>query len=298
MVRRRIGLSAGDRVFNVLNYAFLRLWLLAIAYPLYFIIIASFSDPFAVKQGRVVLYPVSFTLKAYREVFLYQDVWTGYANSVFYTVVGAAINVFMTVLAAYRLSRKDFWGRNAIMAIFTFTMFFSGGLIPYYLIVRNLGMLNTRWAMIVPGAMSVFFVIMTRTFFQSNIPEELYEASTMDGCSDVRFIASIVLPLSGPVLAVIALYYAVGHWNAFFNALIFLKRDKLFPLQIFLRNILLMNQANLDRLHDLDELVRRQDLIDLLKFALIIVASVPVLLIYPFAQRYFVRGVMIGAIKG
>jgi len=298
VVRRRIGLSAGDRVFNVLNYAFLRLWLLAIAYPLYFIIIASFSDPFAVKQGRVVLYPVSFTLKAYREVFLYQDVWTGYANSVFYTVVGAAINVFMTVLAAYRLSRKDFWGRNAIMAIFTFTMFFSGGLIPYYLIVRNLGMLNTRWAMIVPGAMSVFFVIMTRTFFQSNIPEELYEASTMDGCSDVRFIASIVLPLSGPVLAVIALYYAVGHWNAFFNALIFLKRDKLFPLQIFLRNILLMNQANLDRLHDLDELVRRQDLIDLLKFALIIVASVPVLLIYPFAQRYFVRGVMIGAIKG
>ena len=184
------------------------------------------------------------------------------------------------------------------MGVFAFTMFFSGGLIPYYLIVRNLGMLNTRWALLIPGAMSVFNVIITRTFFQTNIPEELYEASTMDGCSDVRFIASIVLPLSGPVLAVIALFYAVGHWNSYFSALIFLKRDKLFPLQIFLRNILLMNAVNLERLHDLDELVRKQDLIDLLKFALIIVASVPVLIIYPFAQKYFVRGVMIGAIKG
>jgi ABC-type glycerol-3-phosphate transport system permease component len=201
-------------------------------------------------------------------------------------------------MAAYPLSRRDFYGRKMIMGLFVFTMLFSGGLIPFFLVVRGLGLYNTRLALLIPGAMSVWNMILTRTYFMANIPDELYEASVIDGCSDVRFIIRVVIPLSGPILAVIGLFYAVGHWNSYFGALIFLKNKNLFPLQIFLRNILLLNQVDFERLKDIDEMIMKQDLVDLLKYALIIVASVPVLLVYPFVQKFFIRGVLLGSIKG
>ena len=295
---KRTKLPLGDRFFVIANYAFLTIWLLVIIYPLIYIVSASLSDPFAVKSGRVLLYPVEPTLRAYRAVFQYPDVGIGYFNSFFYAIVGTAINLFVTVIAAYPLSRKDFYGHKAITGIFVFTMLFSGGLIPFFLVVRNLGMYNTRMALLIPGALSVWNMILARTYFRVNIPDELYEATVIDGGSDIRFIRSVVLPLSGPILAVVGLFYAVGHWNSFFGALIFLKRKNLFPLQIFLRNILLLNQVDLDRVQDIEEMMMKQDLVDLLKYALIIVASVPILLIYPFAQRYFVKGVLLGSLKG
>jgi ABC-type glycerol-3-phosphate transport system permease component len=293
-----IKLTRADRAFNIANTLFLFLWFIAVAYPLYYIIIASFSDPLMVKTGKVGLWPVRPTFVAYEAVFTYPDIPLGFLNSMIYTVLGTFINVTMTVLAGYPLSRKELYGRNLIMGIFTFTMLFSGGLIPLFLVVRKLGLFNTRWAMVIPNAMAVWFVIIARTFFRSNIPDELYEASSMDGCSDIRFIRSVVLPLSGPILAVLALFYAVGHWNSYFDALIYLRKKNLFPLQIFLRNILLLNQVDLESLEDIEEMIQKQDLVDLLKYALIVVASIPVLIIYPVAQRHFVRGVMIGAIKG
>ena len=281
--QRKVRLTRADRMFTIANTAFLMFWLAIVAYPLYYIIIASFSDPFMVKSGRVTLLPVQPTLEAYRAVFTYPDVPLGFLNSFIYTTFGTLINITLTVLAGYPLSRRELYGRNLIMGIFTFTMLFSGGLIPLFLVVRYLGIFNTRLAMVLPNAMAVWFVIIARTFFKSTIPDELYEASAMDGCSDVRFIWSVVLPLSGPIIAVLALFYAVGHWNSYFNALIFLRRKELFPLQIFLRNILLLNQIDLNRLETLDEMMRKQDLVDLLKYALIVVASIPVLLIYPIA---------------
>lgn len=296
---RHIRLSTPDLIFTLLNYLFLGAWLFVILWPLLFIISASFSDPAAVDAGQVWLLPVRPRLDGYAAVFRYQEVWSGYANSLFYAVVGTTVNLVMTIAAAYPLSRKNFFGRNLFMAIFAFTMFFSGGLIPFYLVVRGLGLLNTRAAMIIPTALSVWNVIIARTFFQNTIPSELLESAQMEGCTDLRFIRSIVVPLSGPILAVLALFYAVGHWNSYFNALIFLNDPNKFPLQIILRKILVMNQTdwktpfvNVANVHKREELQR------LLKYSLIIVASAPVLMIYPFAQRYFVKGVMIGALKG
>ena len=292
-------LAAGDRGFVVANYTFLALWLVAILFPLLFILAASFSHPTAVVAGRVWLWPVEPTLLGYEAVFEYRKVWSGYANSVFYAVVGTCINVAMTIAAAYPLSRRSFFGRNVLMAVFTFTMFFSGGLIPLYLVVRSLGLLNLRAALLLPNALAVWNVIIARTFFQSNIPHELLEVSQLEGCSDYRFVLSIVLPLSGPIVAVLALFYAVGHWNAYFYALMFLNDPAKYPLQIILREILILNQVGFDSpITDTERFLDRQYLAQLLKFSLIIIASVPVLAIYPFAQRYFVKGVMIGALKG
>jgi ABC-type glycerol-3-phosphate transport system permease component len=231
-------------------------------------------------------------------VFKNQQVWIGYGNSIFYTFVGTGINLLLTITAAYALSRRDFFGRNAVMGIFVFTLLFNGGLIPTYLLVKDLGMLDTRWALLLPNAVVVYNMIVARTFFQNQIPYELLEASQLDGCSDFRFFWSIVLPLSGPIVAVIALWYAVQHWNSYFHALLFIRNERLFPLQIVLRNILLENRVeNLDRVA-LEDYAKREGLAQLLKYALIVVASVPVLLLYPFVQKYFVRGVMIGSLKG
>jgi multiple sugar transport system permease protein/putative aldouronate transport system permease protein len=300
MRERKIKYGRADSIFTIVSYALLAFAFLIVIYPLIYIVSASFSSPYAVMSGRVFLFPVEPTLNGYRAVFNSRQIWTGYANSAFYTIFGTSINIVMTILAAYPLSRKDFYGRNLIMAIFTFTMFFSGGLIPYYLLIRSLGILNTRWAMLIPGAMSVWNVIIARTFFQSNIPIELLDAAQIDGCNNIRFILKIVIPLSGPIIAVMTLWYAVGHWNSYFNALIFLKSAKLYPLQIILRNILIQNEISSDMLGavDIKKIAEMEGLRELLKYSLIIVASVPVLLIYPFVQKYFVRGIMIGAIKG
>lgn len=291
-------LSTGDRVFYSFVYLMLILILVVVGYPLIYILSASFSSPIAVSSGQVILWPVNPSIDGYEAVFKTKEVWLGYRNSIFYTVVGTAINVIITLVAAYPLSRRDMAGRGFLMFLFTFTMLFSGGLIPTYILLGKLGMINTVWALLIPGALGVHNMIITRTFFQSNIPSELLESAQIDGCSDFRFFLRMVLPLSKAVIAVITLYYAIGHWNEYFNAFIYLTDNRLYPLQIFLRNILLQNIIDPNVLLDEDAMAAKSGLADLLKFSLIVVASVPIMMIYPFVQKYFVKGVMIGSLKG
>ncbi|QHW30915.1 carbohydrate ABC transporter permease [Paenibacillus rhizovicinus] len=290
--------SVGDKLFLTLVYAFLGLVLLVVLYPLIYIVSSSFSSPQAVISGKVWLLPVDFSLAGYRAIFSNPQITTGYANSLFYTVVGVFINVGLTVMLAYPLSRSTFYGRNVIMGFLVLTMMFSGGLIPYYLTVKNLHLLDTRWAMLLPSAMAVWQVIIARTFFQTSIPKELGEAAELDGCTDLGFLWRVVLPLSKPILAVLVLMYAVSQWNAYFEALIFLKSQNLFPLQIILRNILILNSIDSSMMVDANKMAAMQGLRDLLKFSLIVVATVPILAIYPFVQKYFVQGIMIGSLKG
>ncbi|MGN7170463.1 carbohydrate ABC transporter permease [Paenibacillus cellulositrophicus] len=290
--------ARADRWFTLLNYAVLSIILIVVLYPLIFVVSASFSSSTAVLSGRVWLWPVEPTLEGYRAVFKNAMVVKGFINTMFYTVAGTGINLVFSVMAAYPLSRKDFRGRNGFMLLFVFTMMFSGGLIPSYLLVKDLGMIDTVWAMLLPAALSVWNVIIMRTYFQTTIPDELLEASQLDGCSDLRFLLRIVLPLSGPILAVIALFYAVGHWNQYFNAMIYLKRAELYPLQLVLRDILVQNEVNIDMLGDAKTAAARQGLRELLKYSLIVVTSFPLLVVYPFVQKFFVKGVMIGSLKG
>src|SRR4051794_11238734 len=225
----------GDRIFNVVNYTILTLFFLIVLYPLVYIVSASFSSTDAVVSGKVWLWPVDPGLKGYKAVFEYKAIWAGFGNSLFYTIVGTIVNIVLTIIAAYPLSRKDFIGRNAIMFIFVFTIMFSGGIIPNYLLVKDLGLLDSRWAMILPSAISVFNVIIARTYFQQTIPHEMLEAAQVDGCTDWKFLMKMVIPVSGPIIAVLALFYAVGHWNSYFNALLYLKDRGLYPLQLVLR---------------------------------------------------------------
>jgi multiple sugar transport system permease protein/putative aldouronate transport system permease protein len=293
-----IGETRADRVLSWVNYALLGAYLVIVLYPLLYILSASFSSPAAVTSGQVRLLPVEPTLIAYETVFKDPAIVRGFLNSIFYAVAGTAVNVVLTLLAAYPLSRKDLRGRGAIMFFFFFTTLFSGGLIPTYLVVKNLGLLNTPWAMILPGALSVWNVIITRTYFQTAIPEELRDAAMIDGASDFRFMRDVVLPLSGPIIAVNALFYAVGHWNSYFDALIYLSDKSLFPLQLVLREILVQNQTNLRMTGSVTNMLARENLADLLKYALIVVATVPLLLVYPFVQKHFVKGALIGSLKG
>lgn len=290
--------SFSDKLFLTLVYAFLALVLLVVLYPLVYILSSSFSSPQAVISGKVWLLPVDFSLAGYRAIFSNPQIMTGYGNSLFYTVFGVLINVSLTVMMAYPLSRTTFYGRNVLMGMLLLTMMFSGGLIPYYLTVKNLHLLDTRWAMLLPSAMAVWQVIIARTFFQTSIPKELGEAAELDGCSDLGFLWRVVLPLSKPILAVLVLMYAVSQWNAYFEALIFLKSQSRFPLQIILRNILILNSIDSSMMVDANKMAAMQGLRDLLKFSLIVVATVPVLAIYPFVQKYFVQGIMIGSLKG
>ncbi|MCM3338345.1 carbohydrate ABC transporter permease [Paenibacillus sp. MER TA 81-3] len=290
--------SLPDRLFLIFVYVVLSGALVIVLFPLLHILSASFSSPQAVNSGRVWLFPVDFTLAGYKAVFANPNILTGYGNSLFYAVTGTFVNVVMTVLIAYPLSRRTFYGRHIIMMLLVFTMLFDGGLIPNYMVVKSLGMIDTRWAMIIPGALAVFQVIIARTFFQTSIPEELAEASEIDGCSDVRFITSVVLPLSKPIIAVMTLMYAVGHWNSYFGALIYLKSPDMFPLQIVLRNILILNTVDPTMMANVDDMLQLQGMSELLKYSLIVVASAPVLMIYPFVQKHFVKGVLIGSLKG
>ncbi|GGH86415.1 putative aldouronate transport system permease protein [Pullulanibacillus pueri] len=287
----------GDKVFLTVIYIFLILVILVILYPLIYIVSSSFSSPLAVSSGKVWLWPVHFSLEGYKAVFNNSQVIVGYANSLFYTFFGTLISVTLTVLFAYPLSRKSFFGRGPLMFFILFTMLFSGGLIPEYLIVKDLHMLDTRWAMLIPKAIAVWQVIIARTFFQTSIPDELVEASEMDGCSDLRFLMSIVIPLSKPIIAVLVLMYAVFQWNSYFDAMIYLKSESLFPLQVVLRNILIVNTTSSAGM-DAGKMMELKQLADLMKYSLIVVASIPVLIIYPFVQRHFMKGVMIGSIKG
>lgn len=294
-----------DRLFYVLDVGLLGLTFLLVVYPLIYIVSSSFSDALEVVAGRVWLLPVKPSLEGYKAVFEYSELWLGYGNTIFYTVFGTIYNVVMTMLIAYPLSRRDFRGRGVLMFLFTFTLFFQGGLIPTYLLIRSVGIIDTRAVMIIPFAIGVWNVIITRTFLQSNIPAELYEAARVDGATNSRMLWSVVLPLSGPIIAVITLFYAVNHWNQFFNALVYLRRQELRPLQIILREILVLNSPNvIDQLmasaspEQVEALQSRMYLQGLIQFALIVIATAPILAVYPFVQKYFVRGVMIGALKG
>lgn len=294
----RIRESAGNRLFDAIVSALLFLALLIVLFPILYIVSASFSNPRAVIAGRAWLLPVEPTLVAYQAVFRNSFIVGGYLNSLFYVVAGTSVSLLLTILGAFPLSRKEFYGRRVFMGIFVFTMLFSGGLIPTYLLVKSLGLNDTRLAMILPNAMGIWNVLITRTYFQSNIPDELYEAAGLDGCGDMRFLSTMLLPLSGPIIAVMTLYYAVGIWNSYFDALIYLKRSALYPLQIVLRNILIINQIDANTMRDVEELARRQGLAESLKYALIVVASAPLLIVYPFVQKYFIKGIMIGSLKG
>ena len=296
-IKPKIRVSMADQVFDILNYVILTLCLLIVAYPLYFIVIASVSDPTAVYAGKVILWPSRFTLEGYQRILDYESFFTGYRNTVIYTVVGTAINVLITIPGAYALSRKDLVGRNIIMMGVTFTMIFSGGLIPTYLLVISLNLYNTMWALILPVAVSAWNLIVARTFFQETIPDELLEAATLDGAGNTQFFLRVVLPLSKSIIAVMILFYAVNHWNSYFNALIYLKSADKYPLQLVLRNILFENSLG-DMVEDASTLALQQRLGDLIKYGIIIASSLPLLILYPFLQRFFIQGVMIGAVKG
>ncbi|QNK58834.1 carbohydrate ABC transporter permease [Paenibacillus sp. PAMC21692] len=286
-----------EKLFDIILYVIAAVIMVIVLYPLLFTVSASFSDPSKVLNGQVWLLPKGANIEAYANILKNDKIWSGYGNSILYTVVGTIINIVLTTLAAYPLSRPDLPLRNGIMVLITLTMFFGGGLIPVYLLVRDLGMVDTMWALIVPGAIATYNLIVMRTYFQSSIPWELQEAAHMDGCSNWRLLVSIILPLSKPILAVMVLFYAVGHWNSFFNALIYIRDEAKYPLQLVLREILLISQsAQIDG--GSVGLEKQILLAESIKFAVIIVSSLPVLIMYPFVQKHFVKGVMIGSIKG
>ena len=290
-------LTFGDKIFLNINDFLLLIGMIIVLYPLVYIVSSSFSSPAAVAAGRVRLLPIEPTLAGYIAVFEHHAIGIGYMNSIIYTVVGTTVNLIMTVLVAYPLSRARMPGKNLITFLFVFTMIFSGGLIPMYLLNMNLGLVDTRAVMILPNAIGVFNMIICRTFFAGNIPEDLNEAAQIDGCDHIRFLVSIALPLSKPILAVLALFYGVGHWNAFFDAFIYLSSRDLFPLQLVLREILLLGQVA-DVVGDPEALVAMLGLAQLLRFSLIVCASLPFMLVYPFVAKHFVKGALTGAIKG
>lgn len=290
--------SAGDKAFIILVYVLLSAVMLIVLYPLIYIVSASFSDPQAVVSGKVMLWPVDVTLRGYKAVFRNPKILTGFINSFIYMGVGTVVNLIMTMLCAYPLSRKEFTARNKIAALFVFTMYFSGGLMPTYMIVNKLGLINTRWAMIIPSAMSTYNMIIARTYMVNSIPDELYEAAQIDGCSPFKYLLKVIVPLSKPILAVLALYYGIAKWNNYFDAMLYINDADLQPLTIVLREILIQNQIDPTMLTDAAAMAKLQGMTELLKYAVIVVASVPVLAIYPFVQKYFVKGVAIGAVKG
>lgn len=297
--KNAIKVPRGDKIYYGIVNLFLFLFFMAILLPLINVVASSFSEAKAVNQGKVLFWPVQFTTKGYKAVFEYRGIWRSYANTFLYTITGTAVNLAMTLMCAYPLARKDLPFKGPVVALFMFTMLFGGGTIPNYILIRNLHMMNTIWAMIIPGAISVYNMIIARTFIQ-NIPADLEEAAKIDGCSDVRYFFSIVLPLSKTVISVLGLYYAVAHWNDYFTAFLYLSDNEKMPLQITLRAILINNTFSADAAASVNEetLLNNQALQDLLKYSLIIVSSVPVLIIYPFVKKYFLKGVMLGAVKG
>lgn len=286
----------GDKMFDIVNYGLLGLIALCVLYPLYFIIIASFSDPVAINNGRVGFWPVGFNTTGYEKIFENMKIWRSYSNTIFYTVAGTGINIVLTMMLAYPLSRKKFFAKTPLMIFVMFTMYFQGGLIPTYLWINDLNLYNTPWVMVLLPAINVFNLIIAINFIKNNIPEELYEAAAIDGCSHIKFFARIVLPLSKTIIVVLVLYYGVAHWNEFMNGLIYLRDEGLYPLQLTLRNILLQNQAS--GLGDVDSIIEQQKAAELIKYGVIIVSTLPVLVIYPFLQKHFEKGVMVGSVKG
>ena len=302
MHTKKIRRSKEDVIFDAVLFIILTLIFVIVAYPLYFIIISSVSDPKAVAGGKVIFYPIGLNLKGYVEVFKVSRSIRSFLNSLFYTFCGTMLNLAVTLPTAYALSRKKFFLKKPVTIFYMITMFLSGGMIPTYLVVQKTGLLDTMWSLIIPGALSVYNMIVARTFFQQNISEELYEAAELDGCGHGKFFFSVALPLSGAITAIMVLYYGVGHWNAYFNALLYMQTESKFPLQLLLRSILVQNEAQQNQqavgAAARAALEESRQLAELMKYSLIIISSIPVLVIYPFIQKHFVKGVMIGSLKG
>lgn len=294
--------TKADKVFRIFVYFCLTIALVVVLYPLIYIVSASISNPTYVNSGKMWLLPKDITLEGYRLILGNNSIWRGYLMTIVYTGLGTLINLLVTIPAAYALSRKDFYGRGFFTALFVLTMFFSGGLIPTYLLVRDLGLIDTIWAMVLPNAAAVWNIVIARVYFQSTIPKGLEEAATIDGASNFKLFFKIILPLSAPIIAVMALFYGVGHWNGYFNALIYISDRDLFPLQLVLREILVlqdMSSNNTPMTGDAAQLIHsNQQLAAIIKYGVMIVSSLPVIIVYPFLQKYFVKGVMIGSLKG
>ena len=296
-VRQRVRSQRSDVVFNIILYTVCALLLLIVLYPLWFIVIASLSDPSAVASGHVWVLPVGFTLDGYAELLKQTNVWVGYRNTIAYTLVGTLIALGVNIPAAYALSRKDLVGRKVLMGLYAFTMFFSGGLIPTFLTVQQFHLYNTFWVMVLPFSVSVYNIIVARTFFQNSLPGELWDAAQVDGCGNLRFFFTMALPLSKAVISVIALWTAVGQWNSYFNALIYIRDSNLHPLQLIMLNILITNQS-FAALGTGEAAIIAMRKANLVRYSMIIVSTVPIMCVYPFIQKYFDQGVMIGSVKG
>ena len=290
-----------DKLFDVVNVLIMLVLLVIFTWPLWFVLIASISDPILVMSGEVLLIPKKLTLAGYKQMLEYKELWTGYANTIFITVVGTILNLIMSVCFAYPLADRNFKPRRILLMVFMFTMYFSGGLIPHYLVVKQLGLLDTRWAMIIPSLISVYNSLVIRSYFMNSIPGELEEASLLDGANSAQYLWRVVLPLSKPVLAVVGLYYAVSHWNDYYNALIYLYKAELYPLQTVLRNLLISAQALVNDTSGITDAAAIEEAFNramTMKYSVIVVAAVPMLCIYPFVQKFFIKGVMVGAVKG
>ncbi|MBE6972270.1 MAG: carbohydrate ABC transporter permease [Ruminococcaceae bacterium] len=290
--------SWDDKLLYASTDIILVLLLLIVGYPIIYVLSCSFSSGAAVSSGQVLLWPVDFSLQGYKVIFNYKSVWTGFGNTIFYTVFGTILNMVLSVLVAYPLSRPNYQGRKLVTGMFTFLMMFSAGLIPTYLLMSNLHLTNTRWALILIGGISTYNMIIIRTYFKNSIPGELIEAARIDGCSELRTLWSVVLPLSKSVLAVVTLYYAVGHWNSYFTAMVYLRKPELQPLQIVLRDILAASKIDYSEINDPELIAQMAGMADLIKYALIVVSSAPIIAAYPFVQKFFKSGVMIGSVKG
>ncbi|QTH42884.1 carbohydrate ABC transporter permease [Cohnella sp. LGH] len=300
-MRQSIRANRGDRLYDAVNYTILTLLLLAVAYPLYFVIIASFSDPKLVASGKVLFWPRSLDIKGYIEVLNYAPIWTGYRNTLIYTTLFTALSVMTSLLAGYALSRKPFPGKTLVTAFLLFTMFFNGGLIPTYLLMKEIGLYGNPLVIVLLGAVNVTNIIISRTFIKSTIPDELFEAASMDGCSHFSFFFRIALPVSKALIAVLVLFAAVSQWNSWFNAMIYLRDQQLMPLQMVLRD-LIVSQSAMSMASDSADMggdaAAQIYLVEAMRYAVIIVSTLPIMCVYPFVQKYFVKGVMIGSVKG
>lgn len=289
--------SKEDKIFDFILYGIAAILIVVALYPMYFIVIASISNPNLVSNGEILFLPKGINFKAYEQLASYLQLWTGYKNTIFYVIVGTIFTLVVNIPAAYALSRKKLYGRKALTIFYLIPMFFTGGLIPTYLAVQQFHLLDTFWVMVLPFSVVTYYIIVGRTFFANSIPEELWEAAQLDGCGYMGFFFRIVLPLSKAVIAVIALWAAVGQWNSYFNALIYLRNPELQPLQIILRNILISNQT-ISSMTTGAAAAEAKQMADLIKYAVIVVSSAPIMCLYPFVQKHFNQGVMLGSLKG
>lgn len=291
--------SRSDKIFLSINNIVLGIFLITVLYPIWIVLVSSFSDPTQVSAGKVWLWPVGFSLDGYRAILDYKTIVSGFGNSIVIMVLGTVLCIVVTLLGGYPLSRRELAGKKAILFLFTFTMYFSGGIIPSFLLIRDLGLMNSLGALIIPTAINVWNIILMKTYFQTSVPEELLQAAKIDGCDDFRYLVQIGIPLAVPIIAVLALFTAVGQWNSYFSAMLYINETEKFPLQLVLRDILVANSTNTTAIgQNIESLKRKQELVESLKYSVIVASSAPLLILYPFVQRFFIKGIMVGSLKG